>query len=425
MRVPLPGVGGRAWSARWCITIVPMPASVKISSRSTWAIRPSRMWARWTPLRTAWVQLATFGIMPPAIVPSATSSSSSSAVDLADQAGRVGDVAAEALDVGEVDQLLGADRLGDRAGDGVGVDVVGLAGLVAADRGDHRDELVVDQAVDHLGVDLGDVADEAELLVAGGRPDQPGVDAADADGEAAVHVDRCHELRVDLALEHHPGDVDRLGVGDAQAVDELGLLAEAFHQLGDLRAAAVHDDRPHADEAHQHDVLGEQRERIVVGGAGERVAAVLDDHGLAGEPPDVRQRLDEDRRLERRGGVVAGVAGCRSWCEADRGEPGGLVEAERDVGRLHRPARRALGEVVDGTHGDHGVGPFVVAGSRHGRRSSRAPTWWPAARRARRRTARRRRTSAARRRQQRRCTRRCRRRCRWRAGRGSSARGAG
>ncbi len=257
---------------------------------------------------------------------------------LADQAGGVGDVAAQALDVGEVDQLLGAERLGDRAGDGVGVDVVRLTGLVAADRGDHGDELVVEQPVDHLGVDLGDVADEAELRVAGGRPDQAGVDAADADGVAAVHVDRGDELRVDLPLEHHAGDVDGLGVGDPQAVDELGFLAEPFHQLGDLRTAAVHDDRAHPDEAHQHDVLGEQGERIVVGGAGEGIAAVLDDDGLAGEPPDVRQRLDEDRRLERCRSAVE-----RSRCESDRGEAGGLVEAERDVGGLDGSARGALG----------------------------------------------------------------------------------
>ena len=61
-------------------------------------------------------------------------------------------------------------------------------------------------------------------------PDQPGIDAADADGVSAVHVDRRDELRVDLALEHHAGDVDGLGVGDAEAVDELGLLAEPRHQ---------------------------------------------------------------------------------------------------------------------------------------------------------------------------------------------------
>ena len=82
---------------------------------------------------------------------------------LADEAARVVDVAAQALDVGEIDELLRAEGLGDGAGDGVGVDVVRLPEDVAADRGDHRDELVVDQAEDHLRVDLGDVADEAEL----------------------------------------------------------------------------------------------------------------------------------------------------------------------------------------------------------------------------------------------------------------------
>ena len=161
------------------LTIVPMPASVNTSSSSTCSIRPSRMCARRTPLRTACVQLATFGIIPPAIVPSAIERVEFVGGRLADQAARVVDVAPQPLDVGEIDELLGAERLGDRSGHGVGVDVVRLAGDVAADRGDHRDELVVDQAEDHLRVDLGDVADEAEFRVAGDRPDQPGVDAAD------------------------------------------------------------------------------------------------------------------------------------------------------------------------------------------------------------------------------------------------------
>ena len=71
---------------------------------------------------------------------------------LADQARRVVDVAAQALDVGEVDELLGAERLGDRTGDRVGVDVVGLARLVGADRRDDRDELVGEQAVEDRGL---------------------------------------------------------------------------------------------------------------------------------------------------------------------------------------------------------------------------------------------------------------------------------
>ena len=37
-------------------------------------------------------------------------------------------VPADAVDVGQVDELGGPDRLGDGSGDGVGVDVVGLPG---------------------------------------------------------------------------------------------------------------------------------------------------------------------------------------------------------------------------------------------------------------------------------------------------------
>ena len=150
------------------------------------------------------------------------------------------------------------------------------------------------QAVEDRRVDRGDVADEAELRAARDGADQPGVLAADADGVVAVQVDRRHELGVDLADQHHAGDVDGLGVGDPQAVTELGGLAQPFHQRADLRAAAVDDDGAHADEAHQHDVLGEQVEGVVLGRSGEGVAAVLDDDRLAGEAPDVRQRLDED-----------------------------------------------------------------------------------------------------------------------------------
>ena len=101
------------------------------------------------------------------------------------------------------------------------------------------------------------------------------------------------------------GDVDRFGVGDAETVDELGVLAEPPHEVADLGAAAVDDDGAHADEAHQDDVFGEEGEGVVVGGAGERVPPVLDDDDLAGEATDVGQRLDEDRRLERGAVVVA------------------------------------------------------------------------------------------------------------------------
>jgi len=72
------------------------------------------------------------------------------------------------------------------------------------------------------------------------------------------------------------------------------LLAEAAHQLADLRTAAVHHDGPHADLTHEHDVLGEERQCVAVGSTRQRVPAVLDDHHLIGEPADVRKGLDED-----------------------------------------------------------------------------------------------------------------------------------
>ena len=109
-------------------SIVPIPWSVKISSSSTWAIRPSRMWALRTPLRTACVQTLDLGDHA-----AGDRAVGDQRVDLvggrlADQAGGIVDVAAQALDVGEVHELLGPERLGDRTGDGVGVDVVGLTG---------------------------------------------------------------------------------------------------------------------------------------------------------------------------------------------------------------------------------------------------------------------------------------------------------
>ena len=144
------------------MTIVPMPASVKISSSSTWAMRPSRMWARPTPLRTAWTQLDDLRDHPAGDRAVGDQRLELVGGRLADQAGRVVDVAAQPLDVGEVDELLGTERLGDRAGHRVGVDVVRLPALVGADRGDDRDELVGEQAVEDRRVDRRDVADEAE-----------------------------------------------------------------------------------------------------------------------------------------------------------------------------------------------------------------------------------------------------------------------
>ena len=66
-----------------------------------------------------------------------------------------------------------------------------------------------------------------------------------------------------------------------------------FQQRADLRAAAVHHHRVHADQFHQHDVA---REALLEGLVHHGVAAILDDHGLAAEALDIRQRLDQETR---------------------------------------------------------------------------------------------------------------------------------
>ncbi len=80
------------------------------------------------------------------------------------------------------------------------------------------------------------------------------------------------------------------------------LDAEPVEMRGDLRAAAVHDDRPQAGVAEEHDVLGERAlQRVVDHG----VAAELDDDGPSVELLEPRQRLDEDADSLQRGGMAA------------------------------------------------------------------------------------------------------------------------
>ncbi len=81
----------------------------------------------------------------------------------------------------------------------------------------------------------------------------------------------------------------------------VALHAEARERGLDLRAAAVHHHRVHADQLEQHHVAREIRLQHVVG---HGVAAELDDDGLAVETLDVGQRLAEDARLLGSLGVV-------------------------------------------------------------------------------------------------------------------------
>src|SRR5215472_12315770 len=125
----------------------------------------------------------------------------------------------DAVDVGQQDELLGAQRFGDLAGDQVGVDVEGLAAVADADWRDDRDDGAAIERLEDHGIDRRDLADHAdvELLAGGGGvggghaqlagADQLAVLAGQADRVAAVMVDQADDLLVRLAHQHHLDDL--------------------------------------------------------------------------------------------------------------------------------------------------------------------------------------------------------------------------
>ena len=133
--------------------------------------------------------------------------------------------------------------------------------------------------------------------------EQRAVVAAEADRGLAVAVQAQDDVLVDLADEDHLGDLDGLLVADAQPVDELDRHAEALHVVGDVRAAAVDDDRVQPDVLQQHDVAGELLAQL---GVGHRRAAVLDDDRAAVELADVGERLEEGADVAHRCSLVLG-----------------------------------------------------------------------------------------------------------------------
>ncbi|MEZ5244683.1 MAG: hypothetical protein R2707_06290 [Acidimicrobiales bacterium] len=123
-----------------------------------------------------------------------------------------------------------------------------------------------------------------------------------------MDVDRADDVAPHLADEHHAGDIQRVFVGDPEAVDELGLLAETLQHLADLWPTAVDHHRLETDRAQQHDVFREGgRQRRVDHG----VAAVLHHHDGTAEPLDVGQRLHQ-------------CAGPSAGCESAVGQLFGL-----------------------------------------------------------------------------------------------------
>ena len=125
------------------------------------------------------------------------------------------------------------------------------------------------------------------------RPDEVAILPGQAGGAAPLGVDQRNDLLVHQSAKHHLDDIHGGRVRDAQAVDKAGLDIQPLQQLADLRAAAMHHHRVHANEFHQHHVA---REGVLQRRVHHRRAAVLDDDRRAVKLADIRQRLDQDLR---------------------------------------------------------------------------------------------------------------------------------
>ena len=257
-----------------------MPASVNSSSSSECGERPSRMWAALDArVDRLHARLRASGACRPASA--AQRVAAPARAGLGDQAVGIGRVAQPAGDVGQEHHLVGAHRARDRAGGLVGVDVVGVALAVGADRGDHGD-VVARDVLDHADVDALDAPDEADVLAAGrgaaGDPEQRAVVAAQARPPAGRGGSGAATISLlTLPTSTILATSTVLLVGHAQAADELDGQAEPLHVGRDLRAAAVDDDRVQPDVLEQHDVA---RELLAQRRVLHRGAAVLDDDGL-------------------------------------------------------------------------------------------------------------------------------------------------
>ena len=154
------------------------------------------------------------------------------------------------------------------------------------------------------GVDLADKTDVEEFArffavrhLHAARADQAAVLAGQADGLAAVVVDQHDDILLHFAAQHPLHHFHGFFVGDAHALHESALLADFFQRIVDLRSAAVHHDRVHADQLEQDHVA---REAVLEALVGHGVAAVFDDDGLAVEIADVGQGLGQNLRLDLR-----------------------------------------------------------------------------------------------------------------------------
>ena len=275
---------------------------MKTSSRRLSGVPAGSTWARATPASSALPDAEGLREHPGADRARLPHRFEPGEVEERDHALRVLRIGEEARRLAEQDQLLGAERHRERRGDRVGVDVQQRPGLVSRNGAHHRQRADAEQPFEQPAVHAVDVADVAVVhRLDGGpladldrrpavRPDQSRVHARQPDRGQVEVAAGGEDAGVDLAVQHHGGDPQRLRVGDPAPPHETGADPELLRELGGLGAAAVDQHHPDAEFEEQRHLLHEVADARF-GGDGR--PAGLDDEGLAAETLQVRRRVPE------------------------------------------------------------------------------------------------------------------------------------
>ena len=101
-------------------------------------------------------------------------------------------------------------------------------------------------------------------------------------------IDQIDDFLIHFADQYHLDDIQSLLIGYAHAAHVAAGDAHLVEHGIDLRPTAVHHHGINADVLEQHDVLGEAGFELLVF---HRIAAILDDEGLAVEALKIGQRL--------------------------------------------------------------------------------------------------------------------------------------
>ena len=147
----------------------------------------------------------------------------------------------DAFDVGQEKETIGVPGTGEAGRHLVGIDVVDIAGAVAADASNDREEAILAESVEDADVGAYGTTDLTEGWVDDHALGEGAIDAAEANGVDTGGDQGCDQFVIDGAGEYLENGVHHLGAGDTEAVDKGGSDAALVEKTSHLFTAAVDD----------------------------------------------------------------------------------------------------------------------------------------------------------------------------------------